>query len=219
MPPKPFQCHFPECTASYHRKEHLRRHEAHHSRTQVFKCSSCNQEFGRRYHSLPFSYYNKLNMCSDTLHRHKRQIHGAEPIQKKSACVTCRDQKARCEGVPCENCVRRGIDCSLLGDGERRPNTTHQSELSRPEKERKERHYISLYFRHFHPHWPFVHQEPFNGIKETPLLVQSVVVIGMWLSEENARSRALELHRLLGDAISQQPVRTCSIYATAKSIN
>ena len=42
---------------------------------------------------------------------------------------------------------------------------------------------------------------------ETPLLLQSMTVIGMWTSrEQSARSAAVELHEKLDDAVRDQSV-------------
>jgi hypothetical protein len=164
-------------------------------------------------------------MSSDTLRRHMRSMHGVEaPARIKFACTSCRNQKARCQGgSPCSNCLRRGLQCSLAQEDEdegqqmgdlsgstdtrsvAHPSPTHPK-ASRSEKER---HYISLYFRLFHPYWRFIHQGSFKESAETPLLVQSMVVIGLWLSnEDNAQSRAIALHNVLSSAIHQQ--RVCS---------
>ncbi|KAE8358110.1 hypothetical protein BDV27DRAFT_169765 [Aspergillus caelatus] len=200
-----FSCRFPRCNASYHRKEHRRRHETHHSGGQAFKCSTCDQSFGR----------------SDTLRRHMRSMHGVEkPSRKKSACADCRNQKTRCQGgSPCTNCIRRGLQCSLaqqkednrkqtsnLSGSKDTPSMPHGSlnylSASRSETER---HYIAVYFKLFHPYWPFIHQISFKGSDESPLLVQSMVVIGIWLSnEDGGQSRAAALHNVLSLAIRQQ---------------
>lgn len=139
----------------------------------------------------------------------------------KFACTGCRNQKTRCErGPPCSNCRRRGIQCSLTqrvevqqsGHITRAPESpslvSHdnptQSKRSRSERER---HFIDLYFKRFHPYWPFIHQGSFREYNEAPLLVQSIVVIGLWLSnEDNAQSRAIALHDLLSSAIHEQKV-------------
>lgn len=76
--------------------------------------------------------------------------------------------------------------------------------------------YIRLYFEAFHPHWSFVHKGSFDWRHETPLLLQSMVVIGMWASgEESAKSAAVELHDKIDLAIRDQRVRyikmTCNI--------
>ncbi|KAL4932908.1 Zn(II)2Cys6 transcription factor [Aspergillus undulatus] len=204
MHPKPFICRFPRCEASYHRKEHRRRHEAQHDREQGINCATCDQKFGRR----------------DTLRRHMRKIHGVKgPTRIKVACTSCRDQKTRCEkGPPCTNCCRRGIQCSLSQSVEVQQSghitcpaeslspVSHdgptQSKSSRSERER---HFIDLYFKLFHPFWPFIHQGSFRKYDEAPLLVQSIIVIGLWLSNEhNAQSRAIALHDVLSSAIHEQ---------------
>lgn len=65
---------------------------------------------------------------------------------------------------------------------------------------------VGRYFDMFHPHWPFIHRGSFVEY-ETPLLVQSMVVIGLWMAEEEKiRSKAVELHSVLGAAIRQQTV-------------
>lgn len=72
----------------------------------------------------------------------------------------------------------------------------------------KRAEYIQYYFEAFHPHWSFVHKGSFNLRHETPLLLQSMVVIGMWVSgEESAKSAAVELHETLNLAIRDQRVR------------
>ncbi|RAQ71558.1 hypothetical protein COH21_012909, partial [Aspergillus flavus] len=69
----------------------------------------------------------------------------------------------------------------------------------------KKQCFVDLYFEKFHPYWPFIHRGSFNGFNETPLLAQSVMVIGLWLSgERSAQSAALDLHKTLGLAIRQQ---------------
>lgn len=159
-------------------------------------------------------------ICSDTLRRHMQKKHGVEvPTRTKVACTSCRNQKARCEnGPPCTNCCRLGIQCSLKqSDGESGHNTCPTESLSlgshdspaqsNRSRSEQERHFIDLYFRLFHPHWPFIHQGSFHEHHEAPLLVQSIIVIGLWLSEEeDAHSRAIALHKVLDSAIHEQKV-------------
>ncbi|KAI9044909.1 Zn(II)2Cys6 transcription factor [Aspergillus affinis] len=160
-------------------------------------------------------------MSSDTLRRHMRAMHGVEePARIKFACTGCRNQKARCQGEsPCTNCVRRGLQCSLTqeeqGDGKQIGHISGSTDAlsvayqsptrSNANRSENERHYIKLYFQLFHPYWRFIHQGSFKESDETPLLVQSMVVIGLWLSnEDNAQSRAIALHNVLSSAIYQQ---------------
>ncbi|KAL3441452.1 hypothetical protein BJX65DRAFT_254409 [Aspergillus insuetus] len=181
--PKQFQCRFPGCNASYARKEHLTRHAAQHVRQQSFTCPTCGNEFGR----------------SDTLRRHIRQNHGIScPISRIRACDSCRALKARCDGgSPCRECSRRQIACSLSGT-----SPTLAPTSSREEKEKRA---IAMYWSDFHPRWPFVHQASFQNYEEGPLLVQSIVAIGLWATgEQSARSAALQLHKVLGSALLEQ---------------
>ena len=145
---------------------------------------------------------------SDTLRRHMRTTHGVvEPAHMKFACTGCRNQKTRCQGgSPCSNCLRRGLRCSLVPEDEDEGEGQQPGHniSSRPEKER---HYIGLYFELFHPYWAFIHRGSFKESDETPLLVQSMVVIGLWLSnEDNAQSRAIALHKVLHSALCEQMV-------------
>ncbi|KAL4735389.1 hypothetical protein BDV11DRAFT_212008 [Aspergillus similis] len=215
MPPKPFICRFPRCTASYQQRSHLRRHEAQHYRRQAFQCSVCKQLLGR----------------SDTVRRHMKKVHGAKDLASRmTACASCRNRKLRCQGgPPCAECQRRGIDCSLpnqhaeggqeqeQGQGleqQQSPcrNSTHptvsQNSLTPSEDpglSEKQKKYLTLYFKLFHPRWPFIHRGSFRQSRENPLLVQSMVVIGLWLSgEQNVREKAIALHDFLGSAIQDQ---------------
>ncbi|KAJ5497371.1 hypothetical protein N7463_009358 [Penicillium fimorum] len=66
-------------------------------------------------------------------------------------------------------------------------------------------HYIHLYFTHFHQHWPFLHRQTFSIPDEPPLLLQAVLMIGLWVSgSAAARQDARNLHSKLGQAISAQ---------------
>ncbi|KAI9044967.1 uncharacterized protein KD926_010290 [Aspergillus affinis] len=75
--------------------------------------------------------------------------------------------------------------------------------FARPE--RRDRHFVDLYFERFYPYWPFVHRVSFNVSRETPLLTQSMMDIGLWASGEQSAQRAtLDLHRTLDLANHQQ---------------
>ncbi|EIT73096.1 hypothetical protein AO1008_08617 [Aspergillus oryzae 100-8] len=136
-----------------------------------------------------------------------QKVHGVKECAPppKQACTYCRDQKTRCQGgPPCSKCVYRGIDCSLSRQTEVQPggDSSCPPDTLRSEKER---HFLDLYFKLFHPHWPFIHQGSFREDDETPLLVQSMIVIGLWVSKEpNAQSKAVDLHNVLNSAIHQQ---------------
>jgi len=120
--------------------------------------------------------------------------------------------------VPCDECLRRKLECSFDDHSglirKRRPESS-TDRVSSPIQEEpqcvnleKGAEYIRHYFEAFHPHWSFVHKGSFNLRHETPLLLQSMVVIGMWASgEESAKSAAVELHDKINLAIRNQRVR------------
>ncbi|KAJ5154856.1 uncharacterized protein N7500_010295 [Penicillium coprophilum] len=197
-----FKCYFPGCNASYRRKEHLHRHEGKHLR-QSFTCSNCGRGFGR----------------SDTLRRHVRQRHGIiEPLKRaQRACENCHAAKSRCEGgVPCDECRRRKIQCSFDDDSTgtaENPSPTSATQRAssvkhdqpRLQNAEKTEHYIRLYFETFHLSWPFIHKGSFDVRHETPFLIQSMIVIGLWATrEQSAQSAAVELHGKLDLALRDQ---------------
>lgn len=222
-----FRCYFPGCNASYRRKEHLHRHEGKHFQQEAFICSNCAREFGRRYlHSLfTYSFQQTLALIhlqiSDTLRRHVRQRHGIiEPLKRaQRACESCHAGKSRCEGgVPCDECLRRKVQCSFNDstgtiENQSSRSVTHRvssvkHDQPRLQKTEKTEHYIRLYFEVFHPSWPFIHKGTFDIRHETPFLVQSMVVIGLWATkEQSAQSAAVELHSKLDLALRDQTVR------------
>lgn len=229
-----FQCQFPGCNARYRRKEHLNRHEgSKHTKQQVFVCSSCDREFRRRYpsastHSPTTSTLTlerlKKKKFSDTLRRHIQKQHKTtEPLNRaRRACAGCHAGKIRCEGgVPCEECVRRNIQCSFQGhdastsaeEQQTRSSTAPSSSLNDELSESydwKRKKCVGRYFEIFHPRWPFIHRGSFNVRQEPPLLLLSVMAIGMWTSgEQSAQSAAVELHDKLDVAIRDQ--RVCQI--------
>lgn len=158
--------------------------------------------------------------CSDTLRRHIRQRHKRiEPLNRaRRACENCHAGKSRCEGgVPCDECLRRKIQCSFDDHdaiGTEHPvsspglasSPTHSDSQSAG-SDKGEKH-IDLYFEAFHPVWPFIHRGSFNIHRETPLLLQSMTVIGLWCSgEKSFQSAAVELHEKLHLAIRDQKVQ------------
>lgn len=157
----------------------------------------------------------RVLIYSDTLRRHMRRDHKVNepPPRTKYACTNCRHTKSRCEGgSPCSECLRRRIPCSLNSPDGETENASPSSLRSQgpnniPYGPDKVQHYLKLYFSLFHPHWPFMHRASFNMHNETPLLVQSMVVMGLWVSKErSAQSAAIDLHKTLNSAIRQQTV-------------
>ncbi|KAJ5356844.1 hypothetical protein N7517_011453 [Penicillium concentricum] len=200
-----FQCQVPGCTSSYRRKEHLRRHEAQHRGSHHRTCSICGRVFSR----------------SDSLRRHIRRDHeapGQSLARATQACMRCRTTKARCQGgSPCTECSLKGHLCIfngpvLTGIEPAQPDPEDYREYGGDdpintslENTAQVDHYIHLYFTHFHQHWPFLHRETFSIPDEPPLLLQAVLMIGLWVSgSPAARQDARNLHSKLGLAISAQ---------------
>ncbi|KAJ5771678.1 hypothetical protein N7520_002207 [Penicillium odoratum] len=197
-----FRCQFANCNASYRRKQHLNRHETKHTQQDSLPCSTCSRTFKR----------------SDTLKRHVRRDHKIiEPLKRAlRACKNCHATKSRCEGgAPCDWCLHRNIECSLYDhsssverQGPEHPadsasSPRHEELDMAPSEKRAE--YIRHYFENFHSHWSFIHKGSFDLRHETPLLVQSMVVIGMWVSgDQYAKLAAVELHDILDLAIRDQ---------------
>ncbi|KAL4904640.1 hypothetical protein BDW74DRAFT_185547 [Aspergillus multicolor] len=75
--------------------------------------------------------------------------------------------------------------------------------------------WVHLYFIHFHPHWPILHRGTFDVAHEPPLLVQAVMMIGLWDSgTPKAKEAAIELHDKLGESIWEHRttwVRKCTL--------
>lgn len=72
----------------------------------------------------------------------------------------------------------------------------------------KTQHWVDLYFTRFHPHWPILHRATFEVAHEPPFLVQSVVMVGLWVSgTTRGRRAATELHDKLGLSILEQRVK------------
>lgn len=147
--------------------------------------------------------------------RHKR----SEPLSRaRRACKNCHAGKSRCEGgVPCDECLRRRIQCFFDENDsietERPVSSTYiasslkDDEIQSNHSDKKEQ-YIGLYFKDFHPFWPFIHRGSFNVHRETPLLLQSMTVLGLWCSgEKSSQSAAVELHEKLHMAIRDQKVQ------------
>lgn len=125
----------------------------------------------------------------------------------------------RCRGgSPCNYCQDKGHNCTF-------DNLAHPRAISRRDVESDTRaavehpvfndiggvnhveEYVELYFTHFHPRWPFLHQKTFSAHHEPPLLVYSVVMIGMWIAGKGSlQRRAVDLHNKLGHCIREQQV-------------
>ncbi|KAF2460841.1 hypothetical protein BDY21DRAFT_333575 [Lineolata rhizophorae] len=90
----------PECSRSFGRIEHLRRHVRSHGSDRPLKCSRCQKGFYR----------------IDALHRHE-QSHVQSALSKGiRACLPCAAGRAKCSGtIPCSRCLSRSLTCQYPG--------------------------------------------------------------------------------------------------------
>lgn len=157
-----------------------------------------------------------------------------------TACTACRSRKERCRGgIPCDACQQRGNLCKSPeekvtprrpDEGEDRmhsqaettwqPRTAAASAISNiselsfaaPHTTRwAAQDYVDNYFTQFHPEWPFLHRSTFDSAKEPCILVQSVLMVGLWIdASREARDAAEFLHARVYSAIQDQKVKTTS---------
>ncbi|PLN86917.1 hypothetical protein BDW42DRAFT_198376 [Aspergillus taichungensis] len=206
MPSRPFHCTYPDCGAKYRRREHLKRHvAAHHEQDDRF---------------------------SDLLRRHIRIYHPRReplPSRVQKACRACHARKERCHGgFPCSACANRGVPCLSRDSGPeehravdanvqmtsshrvRRPSPVPaESSITSPPASGPPRWvaqgYVDIYFRKFHPIWPFLHRGTFDISHEPCILIQSIVMIGLWIEGgQKSKDAARDLHRSLCAAIRSQ---------------
>lgn len=149
------------------------------------------------------------------------------------ACNACHVRKERYEGgFPCKACQRRGAICIPAGEEvESRQDTIDENFRLLPTRVASQslsaipmagkpdgtlsnmsrwigHNYIDMYFDTFHSVWPFLHQSIFNLDNEPCVLVQSVVMIGLWSKGgQEARGASINLHNKLCSAIYAQIVR------------
>ncbi|EFQ99573.1 hypothetical protein MGYG_02585 [Nannizzia gypsea CBS 118893] len=65
--------------------------------------------------------------------------------------------------------------------------------------------YVEAYFDKFHPSWPFLHRATFDPAYEPPILLQSVLMIGLWVAGgRKLQHAAIELHEKLTTTIHSQ---------------
>ncbi|KAL5042406.1 hypothetical protein BDW71DRAFT_217004 [Aspergillus fruticulosus] len=197
MPPKssadlahtPYRCDYPGCKAQYRRKEHLNRHAAHHSQEDSF---------------------------SDLLRRHIRIYHpDRQPPSSRAqkACWACHERKERCRGgIPCISCQKRVIDCSP-------PNAEPQGACVVDKNVQTKNRlavlvkssrwiaddYVDIYFKEFHPKWPFLHRATFDLSTEPCVLIQSIAMVGLWMEgSPKSQDAAMDFHNSLCAAIRSQ---------------
>lgn len=103
--PGRYQC--PTCLKCYKRREHLQRHYSLHTSERPYRCLACNRAFQR----------------SDVLKRHLQICGELNPsskvITRRRACDRCVRQKKACNsGQPCQNCLKKAVECSFSVNGE-----------------------------------------------------------------------------------------------------
>lgn len=149
------------------------------------------------------------------INRHKL----TEPTSRaRRACSSCHVQKSRCQGgIPCDGCLSRKIQCSLIEPAEAgedhsllfHENYSQDVTLGQSAQHLSETksQCLAIYFEKFHPHWPIVHKESFNPKADAPILVQTMVAIGMWMrKEQSAKMAAIDIHLKLETSIRDQKV-------------
>lgn len=68
-------------------------------------------------------------------------------------------------------------------------------------------YYVRLYFLHFNPQWPFIHEASFRYQEEPTVLVLALVMVGLWITgEAKARRQAWKIHDRLHTLIKEQMV-------------
>jgi hypothetical protein len=213
MTPSLFECPFPGCGLSYRRKEHLTRHAKLHSKPQSFECPFCDRSFAR----------------SDTLRHHVRSYHPDKELtssRASRACNYCRTRRSKCNGNdPCNRCVRLGKKCFYSERSQRELVWSRMSSLI-VRSEGLETSpcnvapCVQAYFDNFHSEWPFLHPATFDHTREPAFLLQSVTMMGMWVTmERSAQDRAKELHKKLISCIYEQKVNYQSLASTLNNIN
>lgn len=94
-------------------------------------------------------------------------------------------------------------------EGQRLESSDFSVSLEDEDRTAQTKHYVNLYFTHFHSHWPILHRATFSIPDEPPLLLQAVLMIGLWVSDKPAaRQAAVDLHQKLGLWIREQRVCT-----------
>ncbi|KAF2136486.1 uncharacterized protein K452DRAFT_237366 [Aplosporella prunicola CBS 121167] len=196
--PSPFACPEPGCSQTYSNKSHLTRHLAKHQ-ARTYPCPHCDTTFTRK----------------DSLRKHIQLRHQDTELHRArapAACVRCKGRKTRCDGaMPCSFCLQRGFRCKYeIRNAEKKGLPSGSLIPPNPSSDcgqwsRDVYHHVEVYFKHFHPTWPFLHKATFSPGRELPVLVQSVVMIGLWTSgEQHARDAAIEMYLKLRHSVKGQ---------------
>ncbi|KAI9736308.1 MAG: hypothetical protein M1834_001194 [Cirrosporium novae-zelandiae] len=101
-----YSCNFAGCKRSYHRKEHLTRHQLSHSGARLHICHICQRSFTR----------------NDLLRRHA-SLHARDSgfaNRVLIACDRCHARKTKCNGlIPCDICIKSQVQCKLERNAQR----------------------------------------------------------------------------------------------------
>ncbi|KAE8378650.1 C6 and C2H2 transcription factor [Aspergillus bertholletiae] len=154
----------------------------------------------------------------DLLRRHIRRYHPereAPQSRAHQACGACHVRKERCDGgYPCNRCQQRGATCPRPRKAVHSKSKPRESQTrgdldfvgSVPDGSRWiAQDFIDIYFNEFHPTWPFLHQGTFDLPKEPCILLQSMLMIGLWIKgDQTTQDTAMRFHRKLLSAIHDQ---------------
>ncbi|KAI1260052.1 hypothetical protein F5Y18DRAFT_407283 [Xylariaceae sp. FL1019] len=180
----PFLCHHPGCTRSYQRREHLLRHHKAHADLRPFACQICPAAFNRK----------------DLLNRHVALSHNAprrrQPRASRKSNPELAIEKGANEDCTTEPDIQVKQVTPRLGDSlliELGEEIVHASNRRLLEQ---------LYFSHFHPHWPILHQYTFQNAAPPDELRHAVLVAGLWtIDTAEARQLAESCHDMLADRL------------------
>ncbi|KAK2753611.1 hypothetical protein FQN54_007388 [Arachnomyces sp. PD_36] len=65
--------------------------------------------------------------------------------------------------------------------------------------------YVDIYFKDFHPTWPFLHRGTFDLSTEPCVLIQSIAMMGLWMEgSPKSQDAAMDFHNSLCSAIRTQ---------------
>ncbi|EAW13141.1 C2H2 type zinc finger domain protein [Aspergillus clavatus NRRL 1] len=221
-----FHCPHPGCGRSYQRKEHLTRHFASHGQAPACECPFCDKVFSRndtlrqhvRIHhkDKELKSTRTIRACSHCRARRSR-CDGRVP------CKACTQRGIQCslgqssaaaahahQGTGTPRDSRTDLTVSDSQDEQPGPSDrsiTPEQRAEGPLLVRKAAilHYVEVYFERFHPVWPFLHRATFDPDLEPPILLQSVIMMGLWMAgEEDTQCKALKLHEKLSLLVYQQ---------------
>lgn len=222
----PFQCDFPGCGLSYRRKEHLTRHAKSHIQPRSYECPFCDRVYARndtRRQHIRTHHKNKEFQSSRAIQACQYCRTRRSKCDGQTPCDACLQRGNQCLYSP--NPRRRVLEAtdsptddtsSTAGvEADSADSTTsfaaesgsiQHAEVTESNP-RRIALYVEAYFDIFHPKWPFLHPATFDPDREPAFLLQSVIMIGLWVTgESTARQTAKDLHQKLTLSIYEQKV-------------